>query len=135
MYLIEWGFWRMATEAASARKAVEAEMTPAEKRANQDFYEGDLDEELHFQSVSERPCARGPIFAFNDTFLEMRCGGSEEKRGLITLATLGGVAPAVFVSLMITIGFIWMDITDHEGRSPITILTTFIMLSASTAIL
>ncbi|MEZ0197949.1 hypothetical protein AB9U01_28325, partial [Pseudomonas qingdaonensis] len=61
MYLIEWGFWQMATESEAARKAYEAELTPNEKR--QDLYEGDLTEEMHFQSVSKQPYARGPVFA------------------------------------------------------------------------
>ncbi|WP_227658030.1 hypothetical protein, partial [Klebsiella pneumoniae] len=100
-----------------------------------DLYEGDLSEEIHFQSVSKQPYARGPIFAFSETVLEMRCGGSEEKRGLITLATLGAIAPAIAVGLYITIGFIWMDFTDPEGRSAVTLLTTVIMLSASSTIL
>jgi len=134
MYLIEWGFWRMATQSESARDALEAEMTPAEKRADQDFYQRDLEEEMHFQSVSETPHTRGPVFAFNEIFLEIRCGGSEEKRGLITLATLGGIAPIIVMSAIMTIGFIWMDITDHESRSLITILTTLIMLFISATI-
>ena len=134
MYLIEWGFWRMATQSESARDALEAEMTPAEKRADQDFYQSDLEEEMHFQSVSETPHTRGPVFAFNETFLEMRCGGSEEKRGLISLATLGGIAPVIVMSAIMTTGFIWMDITDHESRSLITILTTLIMLFVSATI-
>ncbi|MCE0907372.1 hypothetical protein LU676_32115, partial [Pseudomonas alloputida] len=132
MYLIEWGFWQMATESEAARKTYEAELTPNEKR--QDLYEGDLTEEMHFQSVSKQPYARGPVFAFSDTILEMRCGGSEEKRGLITLATLGAVAPAIAVGLMITTGFLWMDITDPDGRSVITILSTLIMLSVSSTL-
>ncbi|MEW9861017.1 DUF6708 domain-containing protein [Pseudomonas putida] len=132
MYLIEWGFWQMATESEAARKAYEAELTPNEKR--QDLYEGDLTEEMHFQSVSKQPYARGPVLAFSDTILEMRCGGSEEKRGLITLATLGAVAPAIAVGLMITTGFLWMDITDPDGRSVITILSTLIMLSVSSTL-
>jgi len=132
MYLIEWGFWQMATESEAARKAYEAELTPKEKR--QDLYEDELAEEMHFQPVSENPRTRGPVFAFNDIFLDIRCGGSEEKRGLITLATLGAIAPAVAVGLYITTGFIWMDITDPEGRSIITILTTLIMLSVSSTL-
>ena len=50
MYLIEWGFWQMATESEAARKAYEAELTPKEKR--QDLYEDELAEEMHFQPVS-----------------------------------------------------------------------------------
>ncbi|MFP3499476.1 hypothetical protein SB759_35240, partial [Pseudomonas sp. SIMBA_059] len=70
-----------------------------------------------------------------DTFLEMRCGGSEEKRGLITLATLGAIVPAIAAALITTTDFLWMDITDPEGRSAVTLLTTVIMLSVTSAIL
>lgn len=52
MYLIEWGFWQMATQSEAARRTYEAGMTPAEKRANRDFYEGYLNEEIHFSRVS-----------------------------------------------------------------------------------
>ncbi len=129
MYLIEWGFWRMATESESARKAVDAEMTPAEKRANQDFYEGDLSEEMHFQTVSERPCARGPIFAFNETFMEVRCGGSEEKRGLITLMILGGLGPIIYTGVNMTLSSIYMDFFSSHETSLIDILITLLMTS------
>lgn len=33
----------------------------------------------------DRAQSRGPIYACNNTFLEMRCGGMEEKRGFITM--------------------------------------------------
>ncbi|MGE8324085.1 MAG: DUF6708 domain-containing protein [Pseudomonas sp.] len=126
MYLIEWGFWQMATESETKRKAYEAEMSPKEKYAAKDFYESDL-EEIHFQPVSEKPHTRGPVFAFNDTFMEIRCGGSEEKRGLLTLATLGGVIPAIGVLTISALNFIWIDITDHETRSFLTVALTLIM--------
>ncbi|WP_233456933.1 hypothetical protein [Pseudomonas monteilii] len=131
MYLVEWGFWKMATEFEAARKAYEAELTAKEKRDTQDLYENEIEEEMHFRSVSDKPDARGPVFAFNDIFLEMRCGGSEEKRGLITLATLGAVAPALILGIIMTTGFVWMDITDPEGRSFVNILATLIMLSVT----
>ncbi|MFK0096188.1 DUF6708 domain-containing protein [Pseudomonas sp. NPDC090592] len=135
MYLIEWGFWRMATESEAARKAFEAELTPREKLDSQDLYENEIEEEMHFRSISDTPTSRGPVFAFNDTFLEMRCGGSEEKRGLITLATLGAIAPAIAAALITTTGFLWMDITDPEGRSAVTLITTVIMFSVTSALL
>ncbi|WP_426808124.1 DUF6708 domain-containing protein [Pseudomonas sp. WOUb67] len=135
MYLIEWGFWRMATESEAARKAYETELTAAEKRAKQNFYEGDLEEDIHFQTVSEKPNARGPVFAFNDTFIEMRCGGSEEKRGLITIATLGGIVPVIGATTISTLCFLWDDITDSEARSFLMMTLTFIMALASTATL
>ncbi|MEW5667972.1 DUF6708 domain-containing protein [Pseudomonas putida] len=133
MYLIEWGFWQMATESETERKAYEAELTPAEKRATQEFYEGDLEEDIHFQTVSEKPHTRGPIFAFNETFIEMRCGGSEEKRGLITIATLGGIMPIIGVTTISTLYFLWEDITDREARSLLMVALTFMMALVSGA--
>nr|WP_225780649.1 DUF6708 domain-containing protein [Pseudomonas sp. Marseille-Q3773] len=134
MYLIEWGLWQMATESESKRKAHEAEMSPKDKYAAEDFYESDL-EDIHFQPVSEKPHARGPVYAFNDTFMDMRCGGSEEKRGLLTLATLGGALPTISVLTITALNFLWTDITDHETRSLLTVLLTVIMTTAAGAVL
>lgn len=133
MYLIELGFWQMATESETKRKAYEAELTPAEKRATQEFYEGDLEEDIHFQTVSKKPQTRGPVFAFNDTFFEMRCGGSEEKRGLITIATLGGIIPIIGITTISTLYFLWEDITDREARSLLMVALTFLMALVSGA--
>jgi hypothetical protein len=127
MYLVEWGFWQMATESENARKAYEAEMAPAERRSSQDYYEGDLEKEIHFQQVSEKPHTRGPIFAFNKTFLEMRCGGSEDKRGLITLITLGGILPGIIVGIVIAVGSIWLDITRPGPISFFGVVLTIIL--------
>ncbi|MCH7302731.1 hypothetical protein MBA34_27405, partial [Pseudomonas capeferrum] len=127
MYLAEWGFWQMATESEYARKAYEAEMTPAERRSSQDYYEGDLEEEIHFQQVSDKPHTRGPIFAFNERFLEMRCGGSEDKRGLITLITLGGILPGIIVGIVIAVGSIWLDITRPGPNSFLGVVLTIVL--------
>ncbi|MEJ5903147.1 DUF6708 domain-containing protein [Pseudomonas kermanshahensis] len=135
MYLIEWGFWQMAIESEATRKASEAQMTPSEKRSAKDFYEGDLAEDIHFRSVSEKPHTRGPVFAFNDVFMEMRCGGSEEKRGLLTLAMLVGVMPVIAVTTITALNFLWVDITVPASRSFITlVLTLIMMLVAGTAL-
>lgn len=64
MYLVEWGFWKMATESVAARKAYEAELTPQEKRDSQEIYENEIEEEMHFRSVSDKPTSRGPVFCF-----------------------------------------------------------------------
>ncbi|WP_426809133.1 DUF6708 domain-containing protein [Pseudomonas sp. WOUb67] len=131
MYLIEWGFWQMATESEHARSAYEAEMTPAEKRTRNDFYEADLDEEIHFRPVSQSPLVRGPVYAFNETFMEMRCGGSEEKRGLITLVTLGGVLPGIAFGTIISAGSIWLDFTQPESSSFLTVILAIALALAS----
>jgi hypothetical protein len=135
LYLIEWGFWQMATESEAARKAYEAEITPREKRANQDFYEGDVEKDIHFRQVSEKPNARGPVFAFNEIFMDMRCGGSEEKRGLITLITLGGVLPGIALGIYIAVGSIWLDITSSASSSFLAIVLTMTLAWASGAAL
>lgn len=131
MYLIEWGFWQIATESEVARKAYEAEITPREKRTNQDFYEGDVEKDIHFLQVSEKPHTRGPVFAFNEIFLEMRCGGSEEKRGLITLITLAGILPGIALGLYIAAGSIWLDITSRASSSFLAVVLTITLALAS----
>ncbi|MDE4537355.1 hypothetical protein GIB19_09020 [Pseudomonas sp. ITEM 17296] len=135
MYLIEWGFWQMATEPEAARKAYEAEITPRAKRANKDFYEGDVEKDIHFRQVSEKPNARGPVFAFNEIFMDMRCGGSEEKRGLITLITLGGILPGIALGIYIAVGSIWLDITSRASSSFLAVVLTITLAWASGAAL
>ncbi|GLO56216.1 hypothetical protein PPUJ20066_22520 [Pseudomonas putida] len=135
MYLIEWGFWQMATESEAARKAYEAEITPREKRANQDFYEDDVEKDIHFRQVSEKPNTRGPVFAFNEIFMDMRCGGSEEKRGLITLITLGGILPGIALGIYIAVGSIWLDITSRASSSFLAVVLTITLAWASGAAL
>lgn len=135
MYLIEWEFWQMITESETKRKASKAEMTSSEIRMTNEFYAEDLEEEFNFQPASEKPQTRGPVYAFNENFMEMRCGGSEEKRGLLTLAVLGGIIPVIGVTTISAVSFLWIDITDHATRSFITVTLTLIMtLIAATAI-
>jgi hypothetical protein len=135
MYLIEWEFWQMITESETKRKASKAEMTSSEIRMTNEFYAEDLEEEFNFQPASEKPQTRGPVYAFNENFMEMRCGGSEEKRGLLTLAVLGGIIPVIGVTTISAVSFLWIDITDYATRSFITVTLTLIMtLIAATAI-
>jgi hypothetical protein len=88
MYLLEWGAWQMSLETAEKRKEMEAEEPPAIRRIAKDSYESDFPEAQYKVPASEQPCARGPVYAFNDTYLEMRCGAMEEKRGLITMGSV-----------------------------------------------
>ncbi|MFZ4823771.1 hypothetical protein CQW32_03795 [Pseudomonas putida] len=122
MYLIEWGFWKLSTQENANTK-------PANKPTTVDLYESELNEDIHFNSVSSTPRTRGPIFTFNDTYMEMRCGGSEEKRGIITLMTLGGLGPMTYAWLYITLGSIYSTLTQPEFISPTSILFTIYMLS------
>lgn len=134
MYLMEWGWWLMSKMSASKKLEVEMENSLAIKHIERDTYEGDLDAEQHFNSVSDNPHSRGPVFAFNDTYMEMRCGGSEEKRGLITLLTLGGLAPMINSWALITYGFVYDDIVHPEFRSLTSLLLTVYMLALGAAI-
>ncbi|AYG44967.1 hypothetical protein DV532_11965 [Pseudomonas sp. Leaf58] len=135
MYLIEWGFWQMAIESETARNAYEIKMTPVERCATQDFYQSDLEEEIHFRRVSEQPRAHGHVFAFNDTFLELRCGGSEEKRGLITIMTLGGLGPILYTGATITLGSLYLDFFSSYTTSLINIIITMLMSTMDGAII
>ncbi|WP_412764974.1 DUF6708 domain-containing protein [Pseudomonas sp. NGC7] len=129
MYLIEWGFWNTCTESKAARTAADAETVPTHKHLAWDLYEGDLREGVHFKSVSTTPHSRGPVFAFNDTYMDMRCGGSEEKRGVITMMTLGGLGPMTYAWLHITFGSIYINATQAEFLSVFSILFSTYMLS------
>ena len=127
MYLVEWGLWKLCTESQVERVATEAETNTS--RLIDDVYEADLDTEIHFNSVSKNPRTRGPVFAMNDTFLEMRSGASEEKRGLITIATLGGILPML---LTVTFGAavcLYLDISEPSEISLLSATTTLIMTS------
>lgn len=95
MYMIEATCWKMHRETAEKRKEKEALFTAAQRRLLTDAYESDLLHSCYSNEASETPAPRGPVYVFNKNHLEMRCGGSEEKRGLITGLTL------MYVSMLI----------------------------------
>ncbi|MDD0972911.1 DUF6708 domain-containing protein [Pseudomonas fontis] len=129
MYLIEWGWWQMQKMSAKKRKEIDSSKTPAQRRAATDYYEGDFDSETHFNTVSDNPAPRGPIYSLNNTYMEMRCGGSEEKRGLITLMTIGFLLPMTSTWIEITSGFFYDIATQLPDFSVVTILLSIYMLS------
>ena len=132
MYLMEWGFWQLETMSAAARAQSDSEMSAEMKRLEEDCYEGDLDDDLTFKSVSENPRVRGTVFAFNDTYMEMRAGGAEEKRGLITLITLSLLIPIVFIWIPSTIELIYFDMKHPEHFSIIAAIVDSFMILAPT---
>ncbi|WP_286919151.1 DUF6708 domain-containing protein [Pseudomonas sp. UBA6753] len=134
MYLIERGLWEMAIESKAKRKVFDAQRSLIEKRADKDFNENDMSKHIHFNSVSENPNARGPIFSFNDTYMEMRCGGSEEKRGIITIMTLGSLVPMTYAWLSITLSSIYTNITQPDFFSVFSVLFSTYMLSLGGAV-
>ena len=134
MYLIERGLWEMAIESKAKRKVFDAQRSLIEKRADKDFNENDMSKQIHFNSVSEKPNARGPIFSFNDTYMEMRCGGSEEKRGIITIMTLGSLVPMTYAWLKITLSSILANINQPDFFSAFSVLFSTYMLSIGGAV-
>lgn len=134
MYLIEWGWWLMSKMSAAERADVELTTSSAIKHIEKDTYESELDAEQHFDSVSNNPCAHGPVYAFNDTYMEMRCGGSEEKRGILTMLTIGALGPMMNSWAQITYSFIVDDINQPEFRSLASLSLSFYMLLLGTGI-
>lgn len=134
MYLIEWCLWQMNKESAAKRQVFESQQTRAQRRSFKDTYEDDLIADVHFNSVSENPRIRGPVFAFNDTYIELRCGGSEEKRGLITLGTVGFLLPMSQAWADITFGFFQMIVAELPNFDIVTSLLFIYMLSLGSAI-
>ncbi|MCU5784746.1 hypothetical protein MA04_04046 [Alcanivorax balearicus MACL04] len=83
MYFFEWMLWWGTTLAEEGKDEVFGKDFMEE---NQAPLKAALEEEyppLEW-SVSDHPRSRGPVYAFNDTYLEMRCGSLEHYRGLIT---------------------------------------------------
>jgi hypothetical protein len=131
MYLMEWGLWNLATESKESRDAVDAEYGPESGIITSDIYEDELDTEIHFNSVSNTPLVRSPVYMANETVLEMRCGGSEEKRGLITILTLGGILPVLCIPTISAVTWALQDINDHHAFDPLSLLLTTFMACMS----
>ncbi|KAF0807816.1 hypothetical protein A6D6_00813 [Alcanivorax xiamenensis] len=83
MYFFEWMAWWGGTLDEKGKAKVFGKEFMEERL--QDFKEL-LEEERPplDQPVSDSPRSRGPVYAFNDAFLEMRCGSLEHYRGLLT---------------------------------------------------
>jgi len=134
VYLMEWGWWLMSKMSAAKKQEVELTMSPDIKRLETDFYESEIDAEQHFNSVSDNPHARGPIFAFNNTYMEIRCGGSEEKRGAITLVTLGLMIPMLYFWMPTTFGMIYYDVMNPKAPTLTAVLVDIFMLLGGGAV-
>ncbi|MNM79323.1 hypothetical protein D3C81_912500 [compost metagenome] len=135
MFLLEWGFWQMATESEKSRKMTDSERGSSAQKAEKNLYQGDLDLEVHFNSVSEKPFTRGPVYAFNDTYFDIRCGGSEEKRGLITLMTLCAVAPTIYAWIELTYGFLIFNLSLLPNFSSLIITLNILSLLVGAGII
>jgi hypothetical protein len=106
MYLAEWALWFVCIKSDSwLRENLEKYRNPSIPLADP-AYEDSLNEELARQATKRfgRARTRGPVYVCNNTSLEMRCGGMEDKRGFITLLTI--------VFMLLFVGS-WIDI---DGR-------------------
>ncbi|MDR2327591.1 MAG: hypothetical protein LBE51_19595 [Acidovorax sp.] len=87
MYISEWIMWLANLKSDEwVKKNIDEYKGPGRPVIGA-LYEETVAEENAFQAAKRfhRAETRGPIYAFNNTYLEMRCGGLEDKRGLVTL--------------------------------------------------
>ena len=134
MYLMEYGLWRLETMSDAERKRSDDEITAEMRALEKSTYESDLAADLHFNSASETPINRGPVYAFNNTYLEMRAGGTEEKRGIITLITFSFLVPIIYFWFPTTIDLIYDDLVRPEFRNAISVTANLLMLLIGLAI-
>ncbi len=89
MYVAEWMAWFMNIKSDEDLKGYAKKDRPGRPLAGP-FYEEDLKDDQERQSEKRFTHAktRGPVYACNNTYVELRCGGMEDKRGFITLITL-----------------------------------------------
>ncbi|MBV4530679.1 hypothetical protein HU719_004555 [Pseudomonas sp. SWRI107] len=119
MHLIEWMLWRTHTQKITASNTHNLCM---------DLFEDEVSPSINFDSASDHPKTQSPIFEFNETQLEIRCGGAVEKRGAITLMTLGGLTPFIYTSATITLADVFTGITNFTHTPLLSLLLTFLML-------
>lgn len=86
MYLAEWILWLSCTKSDQWLQEHGDDSADAPARPAPVYEDQIKAEYAQLRAArSDRAEARGPVYACNDTYLEMRCGGMEEKRGFITL--------------------------------------------------
>lgn len=128
MYLVEWTWWKALQK--SAINDTDLCITSPHPGNNHRPYQSDLDD-LHFESVSERPIPPHPMYTYNAFHMDIRCGGSEEKRGIITIMTLAGILPVIYATTASAATFAYMDIVKPHTSSTISVLLTFVMTAFS----
>ena len=90
MYVAEWIMWLSCLKSDSwFRKNLDEYKNPATPII-QPAYEDSIVEDRARQAAKrfKHARSRGPVYACNDTYLELRCGGMEDKRGFISLLTI-----------------------------------------------
>ncbi|WP_288376363.1 hypothetical protein, partial [uncultured Pseudomonas sp.] len=87
MYFVEWLSWLAYIDPKEERDAFEKQHNKAKRKT---IYESDEQEMIESakKSASNTPKSRGPVYAYNEHILEMRCGMWENKRGLISILSV-----------------------------------------------
>jgi len=90
MYFAEWALWCACVKSDGGNKEDLDGYKKGAVPIVDPTYAETLEEDLERQAAKRFGFARtrGPVYACNDTYLELRCGGMEEKRGLISLITI-----------------------------------------------
>jgi hypothetical protein len=89
MFLAEWMAWK--TFAPGKSKQLDYHLQVRKKPAAEDeTYAEDLADQKARMAAErfDKAYTRGPVYACNDTYLEMRCGATGNWRGLITMVSL-----------------------------------------------
>ncbi|WP_420993684.1 hypothetical protein ACKI2N_015345 [Cupriavidus sp. 30B13] len=86
MYYVEWMAWLLNIKSDQWFEENMGEAEDSKKSLMEPVYAESVTEDKARQAAKRFAYAetRGPVYACNDTYLEMRCGGMEDKRGLVT---------------------------------------------------
>jgi hypothetical protein len=90
MYYFEWLSWKIKLAPESDR-VNDAETDKELGLEEIDLYEDDIlkDKKLSKLCASKNPKSRGPVYACNENFFEIRSGLFETHRGYVTIITIG----------------------------------------------
>ena len=102
MYVSEWLLWQGCLKSDAWIGQHGGEDRTTNSSLPNRIHRSCLEEDRARQAEKKFSIARtrGPVYACNDTYVEMRCGGMEDKRGLITLTSL---------FLVCFLGGMWID--------------------------
>jgi hypothetical protein len=114
MYWIEWMLWYIQTsprESENWQKKLEKILAPEHLRKSK--------KSIIHNKVSETPSANGSIYEFNDCYIELSAGESQERRGVITYSTLA-IAYFLFsfASFALTFNEIWITGVYYSTKRP-----------------
>ena len=107
MYLAEWASWEACITPKKANRKPVMGSKPRQ-------YIESRTEDIKTMMAARHPRAKltGPVYACNDTFLELRCGTMEQWRGLMTIAVLMWLGFAVAFS----VNPVMIDLADFQKR-------------------